>query len=109
MNVRELIEELEGFDEDTEVRLAFQPSWPLQYHVADVIEVAADEHDVHESGVCDTCGEDFSGLDDPTIAIEQHLSDTAGSGKTIVYIAEGGQLYDEPYLPGHVARELGWK
>ncbi len=109
MNVGEMIAELEGLDEDTEVRLAFQPSWPLQYHVADVLEVAADEHDVGEYGVCDTCGADFSDLDDPTAAVEQHLSDTAGTGKKVVYVSEGGQLYDEPYLPGHVARELGWK
>jgi hypothetical protein len=39
MKVGDLIELLEGVDEKAEVRLASQPSWPLQYHLhREVIE-----------------------------------------------------------------------
>ena len=36
MTVRELMEILEMFDEDAEVKLAYQPSWPLCTAVASV-------------------------------------------------------------------------
>lgn len=108
MNVRELMDELDGLPEDAEVRLAFQPEWPLQYHVDQVIEFR-DEHDVDENGLCETCGSDFSGEDDPTIAIEKHLEETDGTDSSTVYLAEGGQVYDAPYLPGAAVRELGWR
>jgi hypothetical protein len=36
MRVGELIERLQQFDEDAEVRLAFQPSWPLQFEIKGV-------------------------------------------------------------------------
>jgi len=39
MTVTELRDMLEDFDEDSEVLLAFQPSWPLQFKVNDVVEV----------------------------------------------------------------------
>lgn len=32
-----------------------------------------------------------------------------GTTETVVYIAEAGQLWSAPYLPGHVSRELGWR
>ena len=37
MEVRELIELLEQYDEDAEVRVALQPSWPLRASVQNVI------------------------------------------------------------------------
>lgn len=70
MTVRELTEMLSEHDDDTEVRLAFQPSWPLQYHAGGV---AADDE------------------------------------TNVVYISEGGQVYDTPYLPGNVSEQLGWR
>ncbi len=36
MTVEELIEKLEQFDLDAEVRIASQPAWPMQHAVADV-------------------------------------------------------------------------
>lgn len=44
MTVKELIEELEMHDEDAKVRIASQPSWPLEYTVGPV--VAAEDGDV---------------------------------------------------------------
>jgi hypothetical protein len=67
------LEALSELPEDAEVRLASQPSWPMEF-----------------------------GLDGPTfIAAEQ--DDTAGA---VVYLAEAAHL---GYLPGFVARELGWR
>jgi len=90
MTIRELIEALENAAEDcidgkdAEVRLAFQPSWPLQYKIQDngIVVVPGGE------------GDEEGDMDLPA---------------DVVYIGEGGQLYNDPYLPGAVARELGWK
>ena len=38
MTVRELIDELEGFDSEAEVRFLAQPSWPFEYTIAAVVE-----------------------------------------------------------------------
>ena len=40
MTVGELIELLEDFDPETEVRLGTQPNWPLQYHIAGVVHTS---------------------------------------------------------------------
>lgn len=37
MTVGELIEMLQDFDEEAEVRLAEQPSWPFEYSIGGVI------------------------------------------------------------------------
>jgi len=36
MTVGELKEMIEGLDEDVEVRLAMQPSWPFEYSISSV-------------------------------------------------------------------------
>jgi len=43
MTVAELIDQLSGFDEDTEVMIAFQPSYPLAGSVENVTQVDAEE------------------------------------------------------------------
>lgn len=85
MQVAELIEALEDFDPDTEVRLAIQPSYPFQHTIAEVVEV-----DLSEGG-------------------EDEDDDDDGETGIVVYIAEGGQLYSAPYLPGAASEELGWR
>lgn len=37
MKVHELLEALEGVDEDTEVYFAYQPTYPMQERVTDVV------------------------------------------------------------------------
>ena len=44
MTIAELMEALQGCDPDAEVRLAHQPSWPLEYALREVAEVLVD-HD----------------------------------------------------------------
>jgi hypothetical protein len=38
MTVQELIDELESFDGEAEVRFLAQPSWPFEYTIAAVVE-----------------------------------------------------------------------
>ena len=45
MKVRELIEELECYPDDLEVKLAQQPNWPFQYSIGDVVEAKLDDED----------------------------------------------------------------
>ena len=86
MTVRELINLLEDYDENAEVRIAHQPRWPFEYSIGDVV-------------ACAGGGEDDDDIDDESTA----ASDDA---PPVVYIGEGDQL---GYLPGSACRELGWK
>lgn len=52
MTVQELIDELESFDPDTEMRFLAQPSWPFEYTIAAVVEASdtpADLSGYHET------------------------------------------------------------
>ena len=40
MRVQELIDELESFDGEAEVRFLAQPSWPFEYTIAAVVEAS---------------------------------------------------------------------
>jgi hypothetical protein len=64
MTVAELIEVLEGYNPDSEVRLASQPKWPFEYSVSNVVSAMSDEND---------------GDHDPDVL-------------AVVYIAEGTQI-----------------
>ena len=44
MTAGELKEILEMVDDDTEVRLASQPSWPLEYAISDLYHVSAKDN-----------------------------------------------------------------
>lgn len=126
MRVHELIAELEMMDEDAEVRLAIQPSYPFQHDIASVVEVEVTSG--HGPDV-DEMEEELGDLREQLrVAIEEgdHEDEIADlkeeirnlmvaitkaedEASTIVYIAEGGQNYDAPYLPGAASRELGWR
>lgn len=45
MTVGELMELLESFSPDAEIRLASQPSWPMEYSLATVGSIDADDED----------------------------------------------------------------
>lgn len=51
MNVGELMEMLEGMDENAEVRIAYQPNYPLQCAVGAVTDLTE-----KKEGVCLGCG-----------------------------------------------------
>lgn len=43
--VADLIEELQNFDPESPVFVAFQPSWPLAAEIANITEVSPDDED----------------------------------------------------------------
>jgi hypothetical protein len=45
MTVEELIDQLQGFNPDSEVRFAAQPSYPMEYSLGETVEVVLGEED----------------------------------------------------------------
>ena len=91
MTLRDLIDRLERIAEDletdadhVEVRLALQPSWPFEHEIDDVIAVEVPAA--------------VGAPDAPDL-------DTMPDLDVVIYISEQRQI---GYLPGRVARELGW-
>ena len=88
--MKRLVDDLsEDYPAETPVRLAHQPNWAMQYEVSQIVAVDLTDVDEDEDGEPADVGQ----LLEP---------------QTCIYIAEGSQPYDEPYLPGAAARELGW-
>ena len=102
MTVGELMSLLEGFDEDAEVRLAFQPRYPMQYTVGEVAQAVLGEDESQDSE-CRECGGDGCEACGGSGAVEPD-----GETHTVVYIGEGSDIREAPYLPGAAARALGW-
>jgi hypothetical protein len=123
MTVAELIEKLQGFSPDDEVRLAQQPSWPFEYSIGEVVQVQTGMPDEGERVVWeDNDGEHEGGFvealtngtidvrlgdDDDFRTVNVKLSDVTNIDEpvNIVYIGEGTQL---AYLGSAAADELGW-
>lgn len=77
MNIGELKDLLDGFDDDLEVMVAHQPGWPLRENIGDVTSAATDPY----------CADE----DDENIF---------GEKDNCVYIVASGQPYDKsPYAP----------
>jgi hypothetical protein len=99
MNVGELIQYLQNHCEGTEeVRIASQPSYPMQYHIGEpeLVELYPDcEH-------VDDC-EDL----DCRCDCGAHMCEDV-EAEVIVYLPEAGQVYEAPYLPSYAAAVLGW-
>lgn len=87
MTIRDLIDQLQEFadshGDDTEVRLAHQPSWPFEYSISEVVLV--DSSDLEDD-------DEDDGTSDP-------------DQPAVVYIGEGSQL---GYLDSPATRALGW-
>lgn len=79
MRVIELLEALAEMPEDAEVRLASQPAWPMEFRLDGPVFV-------DEAQIARSPGDDWPGA--------------------VVYLTEAEHL---GYLPGFVARELGWR
>lgn len=46
MTVRDILNRLDALDPETEVRFAFQPNWPLEYSIDDIVGVNIDGQEV---------------------------------------------------------------
>ena len=112
MNLANLIESLQdlldsGISPDAEVRIAQQPHWPLQTTVQKVICVDINQTDPDDVRTAQDI------LDDPDsdpidIKTANEILE-GGAENNVVYIVEGNQVYENPYLPGVVCEELGWR
>jgi hypothetical protein len=87
MTVRELIERLDNEDQDATVRLAYQPSWPLQSSFRGVIASSELQPDPEDPEAAD-------------------FSSYKGSAAEVVWLVEGSQNRDgSPYAPRTVFEE----
>jgi hypothetical protein len=112
VTVQELINELESFERDAQVRIAQQPHWPFEYSVGEVVEANpseaydlvrdGDDWYVLENGE-ETAGP-FQTVGEAERALEAELNRN-GPPETVVYIGEGRQL---AYLSGAARQALGW-
>ena len=82
MIVEELLELLEEFNPEAEVRIAHQPSWPFEYEIVDVVPNGDEIADVL--------------IDDDNA---RHFLNP------VVYLVEGAQL---GYLPHEARVAVGW-
>lgn len=99
----ELIELLQMVDEDTEVRLASQPSWPMEHHIKDMTVVALmnEAGEMFEPEYCyEDCDED---CDWSSHAEKWQLYNEVLT--PVLYLGEEKQV---GYLPGAVAKGFGW-
>lgn len=89
MKVRELIEELEAMEPEAEVRLAHQPSWPLAFTLAGVVDgsdLGGDDEDEEDGDVGPSFGYD--------------TREDEATGPAVVWLVEGTHPWDEsPYAP----------
>lgn len=105
MLVRDLVERLMEMDQEVEVRLAHQPTWPFEYDIDEVVEVRAPRivtRAEFEEMSDDDAEKVMAQADEGEVALVDEGQDAP---ETIVYIGEGRQLR---YLPGNAKRELGW-
>lgn len=111
MTVEELIEQLQACDPTDEVRLAIQPSYPFQHHLSAVVSMANEAsegcdvelEEGEDAWWCETHETSGDGMEELT---EHQVEAEEAPG--VVYLAEGGQLHNEPYLPGDARRAIGW-
>lgn len=110
MNIRDLINELEEMaqqaGDETEVRLAHQPRWALEYEIASLALVDPSKE------TCEVC--QGSGMEDDQEGevtctncdgTGTYRDDAQAQAEQIVYLAEGNQI---GYLPKAASDELGW-
>jgi hypothetical protein len=94
MNVGELRELLEDYEDDVEVAIATQPAWPLAFEVGEVIEI--DPHVPEDEDEEDEEPENELGDMDR----DHH------DGKHIVWITTGSGLWPDPYAPRRLFGDL---
>jgi hypothetical protein len=98
MNITELIELLTEVAEnnpEAEVRLATQPNWPLAYHLGGVASTQdLVEHEL-ENGEPFEC-EEHQEYHCHECLQREILEDQEGD---VVWLVEGGSLYNKPYAP----------
>ena len=109
MQVSELLEQLQNVDPTIEVRIAFQPSYPLAATVAAVTEVGGDIEDI-DLAIVQVAEDDFRLGDEPTRweseadaqdELDRRADAEADAGGHFLWIAasDGVGWSDNPYAP----------
>jgi len=136
--VQELIDRLQEFPPGAAVLLAFQPHWPLQYHIGDLCSIFPNATEWGVRNEYDDGDEEIEEALDRLSAVhlaaknvglkvggkaivvstvvakidgewlDGETADDLDDGEEVVYIGEGGQVAAAPYLPAAAATELGW-
>jgi hypothetical protein len=111
VKIYELIEELQQYDEATEVRLAQQPSWPFEYAIGSVVAAGNGDHlevTLDEGDWVILNHEAEEEVERHATEAEAHAALRAmkEDDEEVVYIGEGGQV---GYLPGDAAKKLSWR
>ena len=96
MTVSEMIEMLESMDGDAEVRLGFQPQYPFEPEVGEIVEMG------EYGSYCEECEILWDAHDQSECEAERPDPEEEAN---IVYIGEGGQI---GYMPGFARAALGW-
>lgn len=113
--LRQLVLETEGLSPETEVRMAHQPRYPLQATIAGWEVLGCDDDRISEleAELADVREEDLSSAEEVEAhgALQGELEQLRRDGNqtSIVYLAEGGQVYEDPYLSGVILERLGWR
>lgn len=102
MIVYELKRLLEDFDDDAEVRWASQPSWPMEYHIHDVIWIGKNVNGTLKARSPWVTEMPYQGADDVE---DEIIEDDEDFDPGVIYLVEGEQI---GYLPEVVKDELGW-
>lgn len=105
MRIVELIEILRQYDDDIEVRLAQQPSWPFEYSIGRVD--FADAPEVMTYAEAEALDEDAQERADERAerGLLEYVQEGENRPLPILYIGEGRQL---GYLPERAVAALEW-
>ena len=106
--LRQLVEETEHLSGETEVRMAQQPSYPLQTTISGWEVLGCDDERIAE---LEEAIEEGNVEGDDEHAARNELIDLNRDGNqtSIIYLAEGSQVSDDPYLGGIIIKKLGWR
>ncbi len=83
MTVQELIDELQQYDPDQEVRFASQPHYPFEYDIDRTLEWDNETHNWRE---------DEKYIDPDDVDSRQAHDDARPDENPVVYLVEGSQL-----------------
>lgn len=114
MNVRDLRDLLEDVDDDVEVMVAHQPSWPLAERLGGVVDSEDITHEDTDEDECQACERHVlapeCGLEDSTHVTEDEYNAAREeqNGPHTIWLVAGGHDYDRsPYAPKAVFETAG--
>jgi hypothetical protein len=103
MTVEELRELLEEFEDGAEIRIATQPSWPLQFRIAGVVGEEIDYEEMEgewqlEHEDCDGVRFDTNVCETHNTSLDETINENEDEAPQVVYVVEGGHPSDDsPY------------